>query len=110
MLGLTSFTTEQRTKEIGVRKVIGASLNSIIFLVSKDFLILVIVATIIAFPLAYYFMDNWLQAFAYKIELNQEWLTFLLSAVLAIVITILTVGFHTLKAATANPVKSLRSE
>ncbi len=110
LLGLTSFTTEQRTKEIGVRKVIGASLNSIILLVAKDFLILIIVATIIAFPLAYYFMSNWLQAFAYKIELNQEWLTFLMSAILAIVITILTVGFHTLKAAMANPVNSLRSE
>lgn len=110
LLGLTSFTTEQRTKEIGIRKVIGASLNSIIILISKEFLILVTVATIIACPIAYYFMDNWLQAFAYKIELNQEWLTFILSAVIAMIITLITVGYHTLRAATSNPVNSLRSE
>ncbi|HNP18087.1 MAG TPA: ABC transporter permease [Fulvivirga sp.] len=110
LLGLTSFTTEQRTKEIGIRKVIGASLQSIVFLVSKEFLLLVVIATIIAFPVAYYFMSNWLQAFAYKINLNDEVFTFILSAILALFITLLTVGFHTVKAAMANPVKALRSE
>lgn len=110
LLGLTSFTTEQRTKEIGIRKVIGASLNSIVVLISKEFLLLIIIATIVASPVAYYFMDSWLQAFAYKIELNQEWLTFILSAVLAIVITLITVGYHTLRAAMSNPVNALRSE
>ncbi|MEO0555027.1 MAG: FtsX-like permease family protein [Bacteroidota bacterium] len=110
LLGLTSFTTEQRTKEIGIRKVLGANLKMIVFLISKEFLILVMIATIIAFPVAYYFMDNWLQSFAYKIELTREAPTFLLSAALAVLITLLTVGFHTLKAAVANPVNSLRSE
>jgi putative ABC transport system permease protein len=110
LLGLTSFTTEQRTKEIGIRKVIGASLQSIVFLVSKEFLWLVLIATVIAFPLSYYFMRNWLQAFAYKIELNDEVFTFIMSAILALFITLLTVGFHTIKAAMANPVNALRSE
>ena len=110
LLGLTSFTTEQRTKEIGIRKVIGASVTSIITLVSKEFIILVMIATIIACPIAWYFMDNWLQAFAYKIELRGETMTFLLSALLALVITMLTVGFHTAKAATANPVNALKDE
>ena len=82
----------------------------IVFLISKEFLILVMIATIIAFPVAYYFMDNWLQSFANKIELTREAPTFLLSAALAVLITLLTVGFHTLKAAVANPVNSLRSE
>ncbi|MEM9392145.1 MAG: FtsX-like permease family protein, partial [Bacteroidota bacterium] len=110
LLGLTSFTTEQRTKEIGIRKVLGADLKIIVFLISREFLILVMIATIIAFPVAYYFMDNWLQSFAYKIELTGEAPTFLLSAALAVLITLFTVGFHTLKAAVANPVNSLRSE
>jgi putative ABC transport system permease protein len=110
LLGLTSFTTEQRTKEIGIRKVIGASLQSIVFLVSKEFLWLVLIATMIAFPLSYYFMRDWLQAFAYKIELNDEVFTFILSAILALFITLLTVGYHTLKAAMSNPVNALRSE
>lgn len=110
LLGLTSFTTEQRTKEIGIRKVIGASVASIITLVSKEFIILVMIATLIACPIAWYFMDNWLQAFAYKIELSGETMTFLLSALLALIITMITVGFHTAKAATANPVDALKDE
>lgn len=110
LLGLTSFTTEQRTKEIGIRKVIGASVSSIITLVSKEFIILVLIATIIACPIAWYFMENWLEAFAYKIELKDETMTFISSALIAIVITILTVGFHTAKAATANPINALKDE
>ncbi len=110
LLGLTSFTTEQRTKEIGIRKVIGASIYSIFILVSREFLLLVLLATVVAFPAAYYFMNNWLQAFAYKIELTSEVPTFVLSAILALLITLLTVGYHTIRAALASPVNALRSE
>jgi len=110
LLGLASFTTEQRTKEIGIRKVIGANLQSIIYLVSKEFLLLILIAIVLAFPAAYYFMDNWLQSFSYKININNEVLTFLLSSLLAIVITLSTVGFHTIRAAISNPVNALRSE
>jgi putative ABC transport system permease protein len=110
LLGLAAFTTEQRTKEIGVRKVIGASVNSLILLVSKEFLLLVSIGILIAFPAAWYFTNSWLENFAFRIELQNEWSTFLLSAVLAIVITALTVGYHVLRAAMANPVNSLRDE
>ena len=110
LLGLAAFTTEQRTKEIGVRKVIGATVQQLVFLVSKEFFILVGVGMILAFPVAWYFTNNWLQKFAYRIELNGEWPTFVLSALLAFVITLVTVGFHVMRAASANPVKSLRDE
>ncbi|MGK7391286.1 MAG: ABC transporter permease [Candidatus Cyclobacteriaceae bacterium M2_1C_046] len=110
LLGLTSFTTAQRTKEIGVRKVIGATVQSIIILISKEFILLVALATLIAFPVAYYFMNSWLEAFAYRIELKNEVLTFILSAVIALTITMLTVGYHSAKAAMANPVNSLKDE
>lgn len=110
LLGLAAFTTEQRTKEIGVRKVIGASVQSLVFLVSKEFFVLVGIGMILAFPAAWYFTDNWLQNFAYRIELSSEWLTFIVSAVLAFVITLTTVGYHVIRAASANPVKSLRDE
>lgn len=110
LLGLISFTTEQRTKEVGIRKVNGASVNAIITLISKEFIFLIAVATVIALPLSYYFMDMWLQSFAYKIQLGQQWGLFIISAVLAILITILTVAFHTQRAATADPVNALREE
>jgi len=110
LLGLTSFTTEQRTKEIGIRKVIGASVQNIVVLVSKEFVWMVIIATLIACPVAWYFMENWLQAFAYKIELSGEIFTFAISALLALIITMITVGFHTAKAATMNPVDTLHNE
>jgi putative ABC transport system permease protein len=110
LLGLAAFTTEQRTKEIGVRKVIGASVQNLVFLVSKEFFVLVGVGMVIAFPAAWYFTDNWLQNFAYRIELSSEWLTFIISAVMAFVITLSTVGYHVIRAASANPVKSLRDE
>jgi putative ABC transport system permease protein len=110
LLGLAAFTTEQRTKEIGVRKVIGASINSLVLLVSKEFFLLVGIGTLLAFPVAWYFTENWLQNFAYRIELEGEWLTFVLSAVMAFVITLATVGYHVVRAASANPVKSLRDE
>jgi|JI7StandDraft_1071085.scaffolds.fasta_scaffold00844_9 putative ABC transport system permease protein len=110
LLGLAAFTTEQRTKEIGVRKVIGASVQSLVALVSKEFFLLVGLGMLIAFPAAWYFTESWLTNFAYHIELKGEWLTFLLSALLAFVITLLTVGYHVVRAAHANPVNSLRDE
>lgn len=110
LLGLAAFTTEQRTKEIGVRKVIGASVNSLIILISGEFILLVGIGTLISFPAAWYFTDAWLQNFAYRIQLTNEWMTFLSSASLAFVITFFTVGFHVLRAATANPVNALRDE
>lgn len=110
LLGLSAFTTEQRTKEIGVRKVIGASVNSLVYLVSKEFFIWVALGMLIAFPLAFYFTNTWLQKFAYRIDLVQEWPTFLASAAIAFVITLLTVGYHVIRAASTNPVKALRDE
>lgn len=110
LLGLAAFTTEQRTKEIGVRKVIGASVNGLVMLVSKEFFVLVAIGMLLAFPAAWIFTDGWLKKFAYRIELQQEWKTFLLSAAAATVITIITVGYHVIKAALANPVNSLRDE
>jgi putative ABC transport system permease protein len=110
LLGLAAYTTEQRTKEIGVRKVIGASVNGLVILVSREFFLLVGIGMLLAFPAAWYFTDAWLQNFAYRIELTSEWLTFAVSAILALVITLLTVGFHVIRAAKANPVRSLRDE
>ncbi len=110
LLGLAAFTTEQRTKEIGVRKVIGASVNSLVYLVSKEFFLLVGIGMVLAFPAAWYFTNSWLQNFAYQIELEGEWLTFVVSALLAFVITMATVGYHVVRAAMSNPVNSLRDE
>jgi len=110
LLGLAAFTTEQRFKEIGIRKVIGASVSSLVSLVSKEFFILVGIGMILAFPAAWYFTNRWLQNFAYRINLNGEWMTFLISAMLAFTITFITVGFHVIRAASANPVNALRDE
>ncbi len=108
LLGLASFVTEQRTKEIGIRKVLGASISEIIFLLSKEFVKWVLIANIIAWPVAYYVMNNWLSDFAYRIHIGIG--IFLLSGGIAIMIALFTVGTHTLKAARANPVKSLKYE
>ncbi|RYF66088.1 MAG: FtsX-like permease family protein, partial [Cytophagaceae bacterium] len=108
LFGLAAFMAEQRTKEIGVRKVLGASTPSIIGLLSKDFLKLVVVAIVIASPLAWYAMTSWLSDFAYKIDI--EWWVFALAGTLAIGIALLTVSFQSIKAALMNPVTSLRSE
>ncbi|WP_375447162.1 ABC transporter permease [uncultured Fibrella sp.] len=108
LFGLTYLTTIQRTKEIGVRKVLGASIGSIVALLSKDFLKPVLVGLVIASPIAWYAMNNWLADFAYKIDI--EWWVFALSGTLAIGIALLTVSFQSLKAALVNPVKSLRTE
>ncbi|MBC3786952.1 ABC transporter permease [Spirosoma utsteinense] len=108
LFGLAAFTAEQRTKEIGVRKVLGASVVSIIALLSKDFLKLVLIAIVLAVPVAWFAMDRWLDDFAYRIDLS--WWMFALAGLLAVGIALLTVGFQSVKAALMNPVKSLRSE
>ncbi|MBK5279917.1 MAG: FtsX-like permease family protein, partial [Bacteroidia bacterium] len=110
LLGLAAFSTQQRTKEIGVRKVVGASVRGLVMLVSSEFFILVAIAVVLAFPAAWYFTDKWLQNFAFRIQLEEEWLTFLLSALIAFVITSTTVGYHVVRASLANPVHALRDE
>ena len=108
LFGLTSFVAEQRKKEIGVRKVLGASVLSVWNLLSKDFIMLVAISFLIAVPLSYYFMHNWLQNYSYRTQLS--WWIFIAAGVGAIVITLITVSFQAIKAAIANPVKSLRTE
>ncbi len=108
LFGLSAFTITQRVKEIGIRKVLGASVGSIVQLLSKEFLWLVIIASLIAFPVAWYAMHNWLQDFAYRTDLS-PWI-FVLSAFIALVIALVTISFQAIKAALANPVKSLRTE
>jgi putative ABC transport system permease protein len=108
LFGLASFVAEQRTKEIGIRKVSGASVFSLCKLLSKDFLLLVIISCLIAIPIAYYYMSNWLQNYKYRTDMS--WVVFAIAIGLAIVTTILTVSFQAIKAAVANPVKSLRNE
>lgn len=108
LLGLATFTAQQRTKEIGIRKVLGASVTQITTLLSKDFIKLVLLAIIVASPIAWYAMNKWLQNFAYRIDI--EWWVFVLAGILAVLIALLTVSFQAIKAALANPVKSLRTE
>jgi ABC-type antimicrobial peptide transport system permease subunit len=108
LFGLISFIAEQRTREIGIRKVLGARVSEIVVLLSKDFLKLVIIAIFIASPIAWYFMNKWLQNFAFRITMS--WWIFALSGICAIAIAILSTSFQSIKAAIANPVKSLRSE
>jgi putative ABC transport system permease protein len=108
LLGLTIYAAEQRVKEIGIRKVLGASVGGIVLMLSKDFLKLVLIASVIAIPVAWFFMHKWLEDFAYRININ--WWVFVLSALAAIIIAMATIGLQVLKAAIANPVKSLRTE
>jgi putative ABC transport system permease protein len=108
LFGLATFTAEQRTKEIGIRKVLGASVVNITTLLSKDFLKLVLIAIVIASPIAYYFMQKWLQDFAYRIEIS--WWIFAVAGAISLLIALLTVSYQAIKAALMNPVKSLRTE
>jgi len=108
LLGLSLFATAQRTKEIGVRKVLGASVSNIVMLLSKDFIKLVLIAFVIASPVAWYVMNNWLSDFAYRINIS-AWI-FIIAGLLAVFIALATISFQAIKAAIANPVKSLRTE
>ncbi len=108
LLGLASFVAEQRKKEIGIRKVHGASIKSIVQNISGEFAILVIISNLIAWPLAYYFMNKWLQDFAYRIDLS--WWIFFVSGVITLAIAVIAVGYQSVKAAVANPVESLKNE
>lgn len=108
LFSLSAFTIERRTKEMGIRKVLGASSSSIFITVSKEFLILVLLSNLLAWPLAYYVSHSWLQRFAYRIGLS--FAPFLFSGMLAMIIAFITVSFLSIKAAKANPVDSLRYE
>jgi putative ABC transport system permease protein len=108
LFGLAAYAAEQRTKEIGIRKVLGATVTNIVEMLSKDFLKLVIIASVIAFPVSWWFMHKWLQDFAYRITIS--WWIFLLAAFVAIFIAVITVSFQAIKAALTNPVKNLRTE
>jgi len=108
LLGLSIFTTEARSKEIGIRKVLGAGTNSLFVLLSKDFLYLVLIAFVVASPFAWWAMNNWLQSFAYRVDIS--WGIFTLAGLVAMLIALATVSFQAIKAAVANPVKSLRTE
>ncbi|WP_339810509.1 ABC transporter permease [uncultured Imperialibacter sp.] len=108
LLGLSAFVAEQRIREIGIRKVLGASVAGLWQMLSKDFIVLVVISCVIAMPLAWYFMDSWLDSFVYRSAIS--WLVFAITGAIALLITMATVSFQALKAATANPVKSLRTE
>jgi len=108
LFGLSIFVVERKIKEIGIRKVLGASVSGIVGLLSKDFLKLVIIAAIIASPLAWYFMSEWLRDFAYRIAIG--WWVFVVAGISAVFIALITISFKAVKAAIANPVKSLRTE
>jgi ABC-type antimicrobial peptide transport system permease subunit len=102
------FTAQKRTKEIGIRKVLGASAGNIVVMLSKDFLVLILIAFVIASPIAYYFSHQWLQDFAYRTIISAD--VFLMAGISIILIALITISFQAIKAAIANPVKSLRTE
>jgi putative ABC transport system permease protein len=108
LLGLAAYNTQQRTREIGIRKVLGAGIGSIVAMLSKDFLKLVGIASLIAFPVAWYAMNSWLQDFAYRTSIS--WWVFIIAGLFAATIALLTISFQAIKAALANPAKSLRTE
>ncbi|MGH7491407.1 MAG: FtsX-like permease family protein, partial [bacterium] len=110
LFGLVSFTTEQRTKEIGIRKVLGATISSIVFMLSNSFTKLVAIAFVVATPLAWWAMNEWLQNFAYRVPLERDWPVFALAGGTALLIALLTVSAQAIKAALANPVEALRYE
>ena len=108
LFGLATFIAEQRTKEIGIRKVLGASVQGIVQMLSKDFMKLVAISFVIAAPIAWYFMHKWLQDFAYRI--NISWWIFVAAGLAALLIALVTVSFQAIRAAITNPVKSLRTD
>ncbi|HEY2349681.1 MAG TPA: FtsX-like permease family protein, partial [Puia sp.] len=108
LFGLVTYAAEQRTKEIGIRKVLGASVRGIVGLLSRDFTMLVGIAALIAFPVSWWALYKWLETFAYRTEIS--WWIFLVAGAVALAIALLTVSIQTIRAALANPVKSLRSE
>jgi putative ABC transport system permease protein len=108
LFGLAAFNSEQRTKEIGIRKVMGATVMSIVTMLSKSFLRPVFIASLIAFPIAWMLMDKWLQDFPYRVEIS--WWVFAIAAVAALVIALITISFQTIRAAVSNPIKSLKTE
>ncbi|MFN2440310.1 MAG: ABC transporter permease, partial [Chitinophagaceae bacterium] len=108
LFGLAAYTAERRTKEIGVRKVLGASVQGLVLLLSKDFVKLVLLAAVIAFPIAWWGMSKWLEDFAYRITIG--WWVFIVAGIIALLIALFTVSFQAIKAAVKNPVKNLRVE
>jgi putative ABC transport system permease protein len=108
LLGLASYTAQVRTREIGIRKVLGAGVSTIVGLLARDFIKLVFIAIIIAVPIAWFAMSTWLQAFAYRIGVS--WWVFACAGLIAVIIAFITIGFQSVKAAIANPVKSLRAD
>jgi putative ABC transport system permease protein len=108
LFGLAAFSAEMRTKEIGIRKVLGANVFNIVALLSKNFLVLVTISSIVAFPIAWWAMNNWLEDFPYRVTIS--WWIFGIAIIAALAIALFTVSFQSIKAAIANPVKSLRTE
>ncbi len=108
LFGMASFVAEQRTKEMGIRKVLGASISNLWRLLSTEFIVLVSLSCIIATPIAYYYLNSWLANYDYRIEIS--WMPFVAATILALLITLVTVSFQAIKAALMNPVKSLRTE
>jgi ABC-type antimicrobial peptide transport system permease subunit len=108
IFGLASFTAEQRTKEIGIRKVLGASVIRLWKMLAQEFVILVIFSCLIAIPLSYYFLHQWLSKYTYRIEIT--WQVFVITGISTLVLTVLTISYQAIKTAVANPVRSLRSE
>lgn len=108
LFGLVTYATEQRTKEIGIRKVLGASIQNLVRMLSKDFLKLVLISALIAFPVAWWAMNRWLEDFAYRISIS--WWIFIAAGLIATAIALVTVSLQAIKAALSNPVKSLRTE
>jgi putative ABC transport system permease protein len=108
LFGLTAFLAESRTKEIGLRKILGASVVSILRLLSREYVVMIVMSLVVAFPLAFYLMKSWLQNFAYRIDVG--WQVFVFAGVISMVLAVLTISFHALKVARSNPINSLRSE
>lgn len=108
LFGLATFSAENRKKEIGIRKVLGAKVSGIATLLSKDFVVLVFIAILVATPIAWWVMNKWLQSFSYRVDI--KWWMFAMAGIIAAIIALVTVSFQAIKAAIANPVKSLRTE